>query len=88
MLIFSTAEEDEKLDMPKSPTLLKHKRVLMVRARKIARGGLCLGWNDVLYDVRREDEVGAFTLKLWATAAERDEIDRICGDAREARKFK
>lgn len=93
MIIFSTSNDVEKRDMPRPPaanklTLLKHKRKLLVRAREIARGGLCLGWNDVLYDVRKEDDAGALTLKLWATATERDEIDSLCRSARAERKFK
>lgn len=60
----------------------------MKRAREIARGGLCLGWRDVLADLRKEDPDAAFTLQLWASASERDEIDSLCPSARQARRFK
>ncbi len=61
------------------PTLRVHKETLMVRARKHAQSGDCMGFEDVR---RKFDDSDALTLKLWATARDRDEIDQICDKAR------
>ena len=59
-------------------TLLKHKRELIKRARKIAAKGGYKSFDDV----RAQFDAGdAETLKLWATARDRAEVDRICADA-------
>jgi hypothetical protein len=60
-------------------TLLMHKRELVKRARKIAAKGGFAGFEDVR---RQFDDKDAETLKLWATARDRAEVDRICNDAR------
>jgi hypothetical protein len=60
-------------------TLLKHKRELIKRARKIAAKG---GYTDFDHVRRQFDENDSLTLRLWATASDRDEIDRLCNDAR------
>jgi len=60
-------------------TLLKHKRELIKRARKIAVKGAYTGFDHVR---QQFDEDDSLTLRLWATASDRDEIDRICNDAR------
>lgn len=53
---------------------------ITVAAREIADAGLSLNFKDVLRNLDRDDAV---TLQLWATAADRDEIDRLCDRARE-----
>ena len=60
-------------------TLLKHKRELIKRARKIAAKGGYTGFDHVRGEFEESDSL---TLRLWATASDRDEIDRICNDAR------
>lgn len=60
-------------------TLLKHKRELIKRARKIAAKGGFGSFDDVRAQF---DTADAETLKLWATARDRAEVDRICNDAR------
>ena len=60
-------------------TLLKHKRELIKRARKIAAKGAYTGFDQVR---QQFDESDSLTLRLWSTANDRDEIDRICNDAR------
>ena len=60
-------------------TLLKHKRELVKRARKIAAKGGYAGFDDVRVQFEPDD---AETLKLWATARDRAEVDRICSDAK------
>ena len=60
-------------------TLLKHKRELIKRARKIAAKG---GYADFDQVRRQFDEPDSLTLRLWATASDRGEVDRICNDAR------
>jgi hypothetical protein len=52
---------------------------LMKQAREVASKGLCLGFKDVCAAMGEEGK----TLRLWASASERDEIDRICSKARE-----
>ena len=51
---------------------------VIVRAREIAVSGSCLNFNAVLAKLKPDD---AATLKLWATANDRDEIDRLCDRA-------
>jgi len=60
-------------------TLLKHKRELVKRARKLAAKGGFAGFEDVRTQFAQDE---AETLKLWATARDRAEVDRICSDAR------
>ncbi|MBI1212746.1 MAG: hypothetical protein GC190_14875 [Alphaproteobacteria bacterium] len=58
-------------------TLLKHKRELVKRARKIAAKGGFAGFDEVRGQFEPEDSE---TLKLWSTARDRAEVDRICSD--------
>ena len=58
-------------------TLLKHKRELIKRARKIAAKGGFRSFDEVRAQF---DDRDAETLKLWATARDRAEVDRICAD--------
>jgi hypothetical protein len=58
-------------------TLLKHKRELIKRARKIAAKGGFASFDDVRAQFEADE---AETLKLWATARDRAEVDRICAD--------
>jgi hypothetical protein len=60
-------------------TLLKHKRELVKRARKLAAKGGFTGFDHVR---EQFDDNDALTLRLWATASDRAEVDRICNDAR------
>ena len=53
---------------------------LMPIAREIAKSGSCMGFKQVCEAMEGE---GGLSLKLWATASERDEIDRLCNKARE-----
>lgn len=55
------------------------KEALMVRAREVAAKGMCIGFSAVLMQF---DEDNRTVLKLYATAADRDEIDRICDRTR------
>lgn len=55
------------------------KDALMVRAREIAAKGMCIGFSAVLMQF---DESDRTTLKLFASASDRDEIDRICDGTR------
>jgi hypothetical protein len=59
------------------------KDALMPRARAFAGSGLCTGWLQVLDTLER---VGFDTalLRIWATARDKDEIDRLCVRARAA----
>jgi hypothetical protein len=52
---------------------------LMERARDIAKAGSCAGFGHVM----RLIGDGGLTLKLWADATQRDEIDRLCAKARD-----
>jgi len=52
---------------------------LMERAREIAKGGSCAGFNHVVQLIGDD----GLTLKLWADANQRDQIDRWCAQARE-----
>lgn len=67
------------LDQRKKLTLLKHKRKLLEQARKHASTGAYTDFEHVRRAKFKDDD--AFTLKLWATARERDEIDVICNRA-------
>ena len=64
-----------KKELPGNATKL----ALMARARAIGTSGDCMGWEDVR---RKFDGHDALILKLWATAGDRDEIDRLCDRAR------
>jgi hypothetical protein len=59
------------------------KDALMPKARSIAGSGMCAGWLQVLDTLER---VGFDTvlLRIWATARDKDEIDRLCARARAA----
>jgi hypothetical protein len=52
---------------------------IMERARAVAAKGLCAGFNDVARALGDDGK----TLRLWAGASERDEIDRLCAKVRE-----
>lgn len=51
----------------------------MAQAREVAAKGACMGFKDVAQVMGEEGKM----LRLWAGASERDEIDRICGKARQ-----
>jgi hypothetical protein len=53
------------------------KDALMPKARAIASSGACAGWLHVLTAM---EHLGFDTvlLRIWATAGDKDEIDRIC----------
>lgn len=57
------------------------KDALMPKARALAGSGMCTGWLQVLEAMER---VGLDTalLRIWATARDKDEIDRLCARAR------
>jgi hypothetical protein len=59
------------------------KDALMPQARKVAAAGSCSGWNDVL-DVMRGSGIDTASLSIWASAGDKDEIDRICARTRAA----
>jgi len=50
----------------------------MKRAHEIAKGGSCSGFGHMVEMIGD----GGFTLKLWANAEQRDQIDRWCSEAR------
>jgi hypothetical protein len=54
----------------------------VMRAREIAREGRAAHWADVLEEMRRQNKRAARTLLLWAGPMERDEIDRLCNNAK------
>jgi len=56
---------------------------LLERARRIARAGFCPGWSAVLRHLKQEGG-DVSTLQLWATAADRAQIDRLCEAARKS----
>ena len=56
----------------------------MKHAREIALKRECIGFEDVRARFDRDD---ALILKLWATARDRDEIDRLCEDGKWARRL-
>ena len=58
------------------------KDALMKQAREIAKAGHCMGFKHVC-EVMEHSGKGGLSLKLWATASDRDEIDRLCTKARE-----
>ena len=51
----------------------------MVRAREIAAKGGCIGFTAVLIQFEPDERTN---LKLYASAEDRDEIDRICDRSR------
>lgn len=57
------------------------KGALMKVAREIAKSGSCIGFKQVC-DVMERDDRGGLSLKLWASASDRDEIERLCDEAR------
>jgi hypothetical protein len=56
---------------------------LMPKARAVATSGACSGWIQVLNAL---EALGIDTalLRIWATVADKDEIDRLCRRARGA----
>lgn len=63
----------------KPPSGRARKDVLMVRARELAAKGSYIGFSAVLVKFDDDDRV---TLKLYASASDRDEIDRTCDRTR------
>lgn len=59
------------------------KDVLMPKARAVATSGACSGWIQVLNAL---EGLGVDTalLRIWSTASDKDEIDRLCRRARSA----
>ena len=55
----------------------------MVRAREIARSGNQLSWTDVIGQLSTD---GQATMRIWATLRDRDQIDKLCDEARRQRK--
>lgn len=51
---------------------------LMKRAEEIAKGGSCAGFGHMVQLIGDD----GLTLKLWADATQRDQIDRWCAQAR------
>jgi hypothetical protein len=51
----------------------------MERARKIAKQGACSNFGHMVQLIGDD----GLTLRLWASASQRDEIDRWCAQARE-----
>ena len=64
---------------PKKLEQLARKRELIKRARKIAKIG---SYSDFEHVRRQFEEDDALTLKLWASATEREEIDTLCAKAK------
>jgi len=52
---------------------------LMVKAREIASSGSCAGWGDVVRKFEGDEEA---TFRIWMTARDKDELDRLCEQAR------
>jgi len=69
--------------MPKNTGRSVLKNKLMLRARAIAISGSCMGWGDV---VRKFDANEEATFRIWMTARDKDELDRLCDVARSERK--
>lgn len=61
------------------------KDALMPKARSVATSGACSGWLQVLTLLERLGTDTAL-LRIWATAGDKDEIDRLCRQARSATK--
>lgn len=57
------------------------KDALMPALRERAASGAFTGWAQVLEAMERAGEDTAM-LRIWATAKDRSEIDRLCGRAR------
>lgn len=59
------------------------KDTLMPKARAVATSGSCAGWIQVLNTLEGLS-VDTALLRIWATASDKDEIDRLCRRARSA----
>lgn len=57
------------------------KDVLMIRARLVAKSGACTGWRHVVEVVERENPNDR-ALRIWATPADKFELDHLCEKAR------
>ena len=57
------------------------KDLLMPRVREVAAAGRCDGWADVLHALELVD-VDVSPLRVWGTARDKAEIDRMCARAR------
>lgn len=68
-----------RLLMPKKVT--SRTAPLMRTAREVAASGRYIGFKQVCERMERDGQ-GGFSLKLWASATERDEIDRLCAKVR------
>lgn len=53
----------------------------MVRAREVAKSGACTGWKHVFELVERE-QPNERALRIWASAADKFELDHLCEKAR------
>jgi hypothetical protein len=49
----------------------------MVKAREFATSGLCTGWPSVL-ETMEHHGLDTALLRIWASATDRSEIDRMC----------
>ena len=61
----------------------KLKRI-QARARKLAQSGMFHGWSPIAFELRFED--GFEEAREWLyTATTRDELDRMCREARSSK---
>jgi hypothetical protein len=60
------------------------KDALMPKAREFAASGLCTGWESVLQTMEYHG-LDAALLRIWGSATDRNEIDRMCARVRAAR---
>lgn len=59
------------------------KEALMPLVRELASSGACINWNQVLEAVELQGTDTA-VLRIWGTASDKCEIDRMCMRARTA----
>ena len=57
---------------------------IQTRARKLARSGQFHGWSPIAFELRFEDGFGEAREWLY-TATTRDELDRMCREARSSK---
>jgi hypothetical protein len=57
------------------------KDALMPKAREFAASGACHGWAHVLQTME-EHGLDTALLRIWASATDKDEIDRMCARMR------
>ena len=56
----------------------QRKDLVMVEARRLAESGAYSGFNQVQQAIARKDRETGLVLRLWATAADCDAIDKLC----------